>query len=82
MQHFVHHDSTKENPKHDRNYSAFTLDFPDAAQPSIGVSIHPLSNCFCRYMVKFPSFNLCKCMINFSACHDLRGRSSCPAAAS
>jgi len=47
----IHHLSTAVAPQHDRNYIAFTLDYPDAGKPSLGVTIHPLSQCYCRYMV-------------------------------
>jgi hypothetical protein len=49
--HFIHSQATAANPHHDRNYLAFTLDFPDANKPSLGVTIHPLSQCFCRYLI-------------------------------
>ena len=48
---YIHHLSTAAAPQHDRNYMAFTLDYPDAGKPSLGVTIHPLSQCYCRYMV-------------------------------
>jgi hypothetical protein len=48
---FINPEATVSNPMHDKNYMAFTLDFPDVGKPSLGVTIHPLSQCYCRYMV-------------------------------
>jgi len=48
---FIDPEATVSNPMHEKNYMAFTLDFPDAGKPSLGATIHPLSRCFCRYMV-------------------------------
>jgi hypothetical protein len=48
---FISPEATVSNPMHDKNYMAFTLDFPDVSKPSLGVTIHPLSQCYCRYMV-------------------------------
>jgi hypothetical protein len=51
MKYFIEPHSTAEKPNLDRNYFAFTVDYPDAAKPSIGVTVHPLSQCYCRYLV-------------------------------
>jgi hypothetical protein len=48
---YVQPHSTGDKPNHDCNYVAFTVDYPDAAKPSIGVTVHPLSQCYCRYLV-------------------------------
>ena len=49
--HFIHPSASAAHPHHDTNHVSFTLDFPDASKPSIGVTIHPLSQCYCRYMI-------------------------------
>jgi hypothetical protein len=49
--HFIHASASTAQPHHDTNHVSFTLDFPDASKPSIGVTIHPLSQCYCRYMI-------------------------------
>jgi hypothetical protein len=48
---YVETGSSAENPNHDCNHIAFTVDYPDAAKPSHGVTVHPLSQCYCRYLV-------------------------------
>jgi hypothetical protein len=30
---------------------SFTLDYPDAAKPSVSATVHSLSECYCRYLV-------------------------------